>query len=81
MFLNAWVAPVLAGYFAVVLGIAVFRSRRMQSMADYMLGNRRLSSFTSAWSARSPSASSGAMLAAPPLVFLDSGMVIHEFLI
>ena len=65
MFLNAWVAPVLAGYLAVVLGIAVFRSRRMQSMADYMLGNRRLSSFTSARSASSLSASSGAMLAAP----------------
>ena len=81
MFLNAWVALVFAGYFAVVLGIAIFRSRRMQSMVDYVLGGRRLSAFTSALSASSSSASSGAMLAAPALVFMEGGMVIWIFLI
>ncbi len=31
-----------AGYFALLLGIATVRTRRMQGMSDYVLAGRRL---------------------------------------
>ena len=50
-FLNFWVISVFAAYFAILIGIAVVRSRQMREMQDYVLGSRRLSAATSALSA------------------------------
>ena len=81
MLLNAWVVLIFVAYFAVLLGIALVRARRMQGMADYVLGSRQLSAFASALSASSSSASGGSMLAAPALVYIEGGMVVWIFLI
>ncbi len=55
--LDPWILSVLLAYFAVVIGIALYRSRQMQDMADYVLGGRRVSSITSALSAGSSTTS------------------------
>ena len=72
-FLNPWVISVFVAYFAVLIGIAVVRSRLMQEMQDYVLGRRRLSAITSALSASSSAVSSGSMLVVPALAFEDGG--------
>ena len=55
--LTMWVVIVFLAYFAALIGIAVFRSRQMQEMSDYVLAGRRMGSFTSALSASSSSTS------------------------
>ena len=67
--LDPWILSVLLAYFAVVIGIALYRSRQMRDMADYVLGGRRVSSFTSALSAGSSTTSGWTMLALPALAF------------
>ena len=67
--LDPWILSVLLAYFAVVIGIALYRSRQMHDMADYVLGGRRVSSFTSALSAGSSTTSGWTMLALPALAF------------
>ena len=37
-FLNFWVISVFAAYFAILMGIAVVRSRQMREMQDYVFG-------------------------------------------
>ena len=68
-FLNFWVFAVFTGYFVILIGIAVVRSRQMRDMSGYVLGSRRMSPFTSALSARSSAVSSGAMLVLSALAF------------
>ena len=75
-FLNFWVISVFAVYFAILIGIAVVRSRQMREMQDYVLGGRRLSAATSALSASSSAVSSGSMLVVPALAFVDGGMTL-----
>ena len=67
--LDPWILSVLLAYFAVVIGIALYRSRQMQDMADYVLGGRRVSSVTSALSAGSSTTSGWTMLVLPALAF------------
>ncbi len=73
--MDAWVLAVFIGYFAVLIGIAVFRARRMRAMSDYVLGGRQLSSFTTALSASSSTTSAWTILALPALAF--AGGVTH----
>ena len=61
---------VFFAYFAVLIGIAVARSRQIREMSDFVLGNRRMGAFTSALSAGSSGASAGTMLVVPALVFM-----------
>ena len=75
-FLKFWVICVFAAYFAILIGIAVVRSRQMREMQDYVLGSRRLSAATSALSAGSSAVSSGSMLVVPALAFVDGGATL-----
>jgi sodium/proline symporter len=61
-------------YFAVLMGIAVVRSRQMQGMADYVLGGRQVGSLVSALSSSSSASSAWTMLVFPALAFV-SGIV------
>ena len=72
--LDYWILLVFFGYFATLIGIAIVRSRQMRGMADYVLGDRRLSSFTSALSAGSSAASGWTMLVFPALVFAQGSV-------
>ena len=56
-------------YFVVLIGIAVIRVRPLREMSDYVLGGRRMSSFTSALSASSSATSGWTMLVFPALAF------------
>ena len=76
VFLNFWVISVFAAYFAILIGIAVVRSRQMREMQDYVLGSRRLGAATSALSASSSAVSSGSILVVPALAFADGGMTL-----
>ena len=69
MSFSYWLLFVFIAYFAVLIGIAVVRSRRMEAMSDYVLGGRRMSAFTSALSASSSTTSGWTMLALPALGF------------
>ena len=64
-----WVLLVFIAYFAVLIGIAVIRVRRMDNMSDYVLGGRRMGVVTSALSAASSSSSGWTMLVFPALAF------------
>ena len=69
-----WILFVFIAYFVVLIGIAVFRARRMDDMSDYVLGGRRMGVFASALSAASSSASGWTMLVFPALAF-TAGMM------
>ena len=66
---SVWVLCVFIAYFAVLIGIAVVRSRQMENMSDYVLGGRKLGFFTSALSAASSVTSGWTMLVFPALAF------------
>ena len=68
-FHDVWVISVFIAYFAVLIGIAVVRVRNMSAMSDYVLGRRRLGSFTTALSAGSSTTSGWTMLVFPALAF------------
>ncbi len=68
---NPWILAVFFAYFAVLIGIAVIRTRPLREMSDYVLGGRRLSSFTAALSASSSTTSGWTMLVFPGLVFIQ----------
>ena len=70
-----WILIVFALYFCILIGIAAYRSDRMTTMGDYVLGGRRLGSFTAALSAGSSSASGWTMLVLPALAF--AGGLMH----
>ncbi len=70
MTFNAyWILFVFVGYFAILIGIAVVRSRHMNDMSDYVLGGRRMGLITSALSAASSGTSGWTMLVFPGLAF------------
>ena len=69
--IDYWILFVFFAYFALLIGIAIVRSRRMRDMADYVLGGRRLSSFTTALSAGSSTTSAWTVLALPALAFTN----------
>ena len=66
---DVWILFVFVAYFAILVGIAVVRARRMNAMSDYVLGGRRMSAFTSALSASSSGTSGWAILVFPALAF------------
>ena len=66
---NPWIIIVFLAYFAALIGIAVYHARGMREMSDYVLGGRRVGSFTSALSAGSSAASGWTMLVFPALAF------------
>ena len=66
---DLWLIAVFFGYFAVLIGIALVRARRMAAMSDYVLGGRRMGAFTSALSASSSGTSGWAILVFPALAF------------
>ena len=72
--LTTWVLIVFLAYFAALIGIAVFRSRQMQEMSDYVLAGRRVGSFTSALSSGSSTASGWTMLVFPALAFTNGAI-------
>ncbi len=74
---NAWVwiLFVFIAYFAVLIGIAVFRGRNMRDMSDYVLGGRRMGAITSALSSGSSATSGWTMLVFPALAF--TGGMMH----
>ena len=64
-----WLLFVFVAYFALLIGIAVVRARRMEAMSDYVLGGRKMGGFTSALSASSSGTSGWAILVFPALAF------------
>ena len=64
-----WILCVFIAYFAVLIGIAVVRSRHMDDMSDYVLGGRKMGFVTSALSAGSSASSGWTMLVLPALAF------------
>ena len=64
-----WILCVFIAYFAVLVGIAVVRSRHMDDMSDYVLGGRKIGFVTSALSAASSATSGWTMLVLPGLAF------------
>ena len=64
-----WILFVFLAYFAILIGIAVFRGRDMRDMSDYVLGGRNIGSLTSALSSGSSGASGWTMLVFPALAF------------
>ena len=72
--LTTWVLIVFLAYFAALIGIAVFRSRQMQEMSDYVLAGRRMGSITSALSSGSSTTSGWTMLVFPALAFMNGAV-------
>ena len=72
--LTTWVLIVFLAYFAALIGIAVFRSRQMQEMSDYVLAGRKVGSITSALSSSSSSTSGWTMLVFPALAFMNGAV-------
>ena len=66
---SAWVIVPFAAYFALLIGIAIVRARKMRDMSDYVLGARQLGSVTTALSSGSSTTSAWTMLALPALAY------------
>ncbi len=67
-------------YVAVLIGIAVIRVRPLREMSDYVLGGRRISSFTSALSASSSATTGWTMLVFPALAFSQGAVQLWTML-
>ena len=70
------VVVVFVAYFLALVAIAVVRARRMNAMSDYVLGGRRMSSFTSGLSASVSTTSGWTMLALPALAFTEGANIL-----
>ncbi|MDE0369218.1 MAG: sodium/proline symporter [bacterium] len=70
-----WTLIAFALYSVVLIGIVVYRSDRVANMGDYVLGGRKLGSFTIALSAGASNASGWTMLVLPALAF--AGGLMH----
>lgn len=68
---HPFILAVFFLYFASLIAISVVRVRPMREMSDYVLGGRRMSSFTSALSASSSTTSGWTMLVFPALAFSE----------
>ena len=73
---SPWLILGFFSYFALLIAIAVAGARRMRDMSEYVLGGRRLGSFTAALSAGSSTTSAWTMLALPALAFTDGAVSI-----
>ena len=71
---HPFILAVFFLYFASLIAIAVVRVRPMREMSDYVLGGRRMSSFTSALSASSSTTSGWTMLVFPALAFSEGAV-------
>ncbi len=71
---SSWLILTFVAYFAMLIGIAAVGARKMRDMSDYVLGGRRLSSFTAALSAGSSTTSAWTMLALPALAFTNGAV-------
>ena len=71
---SFWILATFILYFLVLIVIALLQSRQMQAMSDYVLGSRRMSSFTSALSASSSATSGWTMLVFPDLAFSEGAI-------
>ncbi len=80
MTFSYWILSTFIAYFAILIVIAVLQSRQMQSMSDYVLGGRGMSSFTSALSAGSSSTSGWTMLVFPALAFSQGAIQLWTVL-
>ena len=69
-----WILIVFILYFVVLVGISVYQSSRMVNMGDYVLGGRRLNSFTIAMSTGSSACSAWTILVFPALAFIGGLM-------
>ena len=69
-----WILLVFIAYFAALIGIAVFRGRRMEDMSDFVLGGRQMGVVTSALSSGSSATSGWTMLVFPALAFVGGLM-------
>ena len=78
--LTTWVLIVFLAYFAALIGIAVFRSRQMKEMSDYVLAGRRVGSLTSALSSGSSVTSGWTMLVFPALAFTNGAVELWTVL-
>ena len=67
---SAWVIAVFSVYFTLLIVIAVIGASRMKDMSEYVLGGRRLSSFTAALSSGSSTTSAWTMLVLPALAYV-----------
>ena len=54
---NPWLIFAFCAYFLGLIGIALVGARKIRDMSDYVLGGRRLGSFTAALSAGSSTTS------------------------
>ena len=73
---SPWLAFVFCAYFAILIGMASVRSRRMRDMEDYVLGGRRLSSLTAALSAGASATSAWTILSLPALAFTNGAVAM-----
>ena len=70
------VVVVFVAYFLALVAIAVVKARRMDAMSDYVLGGRRMSSFTSGLSTSVSTTSGWTMLALPALAFTEGANIL-----
>ena len=68
---SPWLIIGFTTYFTLLIVIALVGASRMRDMSEYVLGGRRLGSFTAALSAGSSTTSAWTMLALPALAFTD----------
>ena len=73
---SSWVILGFGAYFVMLIGIALVGARKMRDMSDYVLGGRRLSSFTAALSTGSSTTSAWTMLALPALAFTSGAVEV-----
>ena len=73
---SPWLLLVFVAYFVALLAIAVVRARRMNAMSDYVLGGRRMRSFTSGLSTSVSTTSGWTMLALPALAFTEGANIL-----
>ena len=71
---TQWIIVPFGAYFLLLIGIAVLRARRMRNMSDYVLGARRLGSFTTALSTGSSTTSAWTMLSLPALAYVGGAV-------
>ena len=72
-----WVLIVFIVYFAALIGIAVFRGRRMDDISGYVPGGRQMGVVTSALSSGSVAASGWTMLVFPALA--SAAGMMHQW--
>ncbi len=74
--IDTWLVFVFCAYFAILVAIALAGARKMRNMSEYVLGGRRLGSFTAALSAGSSTTSAWTMLALPALMFTNGAVEV-----